>query len=253
MGPIYWDPVHDVSSVVRGTWFYKDSMLPVEPNLANQLEEGYEYIKPWTLTYQDELKSCLEVGPEAELKITHRLWPSEDGSATASRPTTSRSKLSLLATDSTKLEPDQQERKKAIIVAARPENKAAGVLANQALDTEGRPVRLHANSSVIYANARDAQLLKPNQVPSVARGRRPLASIKKGRAIGIPIIRGFDHRAWEKYNPPSKRLQNAAKLREAAEAMQAAKGGNTRRKSCGACMSEEARPRVTDLVLVIHG
>lgn len=28
MGPIYWDPVHDVSSVVRGTWFYKDSMSP---------------------------------------------------------------------------------------------------------------------------------------------------------------------------------------------------------------------------------
>ena len=74
MGPIYWDPVHDVSSVVRGTWFYKDSMLPVDPDLANQLEEGYEYIKPWTLTYQDELKSCLEVGPEAELKITHRLY-----------------------------------------------------------------------------------------------------------------------------------------------------------------------------------
>ena len=31
MGPIYWDPVHDISDVVRGTWFYKDSMLPVEP------------------------------------------------------------------------------------------------------------------------------------------------------------------------------------------------------------------------------
>ena len=170
MGPIYWDPVHDVSSVVRGTWFYKDTMLPVEPDVANQLEEGYEYIKPWTATYQDEIKSCLEVGPEAELKITHKLWASEDG--VDSRPTTSKSRLSLLNTDNAKLEPDQREFKKAIIIAARPENRAAGILATQALDGEGRPVRLHAKSSIIYANARDAQILKPNQLPSVARGRK---------------------------------------------------------------------------------
>ncbi|KAL8796113.1 MAG: hypothetical protein Q9195_001446 [Heterodermia aff. obscurata] len=253
MGPIYWDPVHDVSSVIRGTWFYKDSMYPVEPDLANQLEEGYEYIKPWTLTYQDEVKSCLEVGPDAELKITHRLWPSEDGSSNESRPATSRSRLSLLATDTTKLEPDQRQRKQAIIIAAKPENRAAGVLASQAIDSQGKPVRLHAKSSVIYANARDAQILRPNQLPSVARGRKPLASIKKGRAVGIPVVRGFDQRAWEKYNPPSKRLQNAAKQLESAEAMRTAVGGDTRRSSCGACLSEEARPRVTDLVLVIHG
>lgn len=252
MGPIYWDPVHDVSSVVRGTWFYKDSMLPVEPDLANQLEEGYEYIKPWTATYQDEIKSCLEVGPEAELKVTHRLWPSDDG--LDSRPTTSKSRLSLLTTDNTKLEPDQQERKKAIIMAAKPENRAAGVLANRLLDSEGRPVRLHTKSSVIYANARDAQILKPNQLPSAARNRKPLASIKKGRAIGVPVVRGFDHKAWDKLNPPSKRLQNAARNREVAEAMRAAaSGADKRRKSCNACMSEEAKPRVTDLVLVIHG
>ena len=113
------------------------------------------------------------MGPEAELKITHQLWPPEDG--VDSRPTTSRSKLSLLTTDNTKLEPDQQERKKAIIIAARPENKAAGVLATQVLDHDGRPVRLFAKSSVIYSNARDAQILRPNQLPSVARGRKPLA------------------------------------------------------------------------------
>ena len=253
MGPIYWDPVHDVSSVVRGTWFYKDSMLPVEPDLANQLEEGYEYIKPWTLTYQDEVRSCLEVGPEAELKITYKLWPSEDGFGVDSRPNTSRSRLSLLTTDNSNLEPEQKERKKAIIIAASPENRAAGILANQVLDSEGRPVRLYARSSVIYSNARDAQVLKPNQLPSVARGRKPLASIKKGRAVGIPVVRGFDHRVWEKLNPPSKRLQNAARTRETAEAMRAASGFDKRRKSCGACMSDEVRPQVTDLVLVIHG
>lgn len=226
-------------------------ILKVEPDLANQLEEGYEYIKPWTATYQDEIKSCLDVGPEAELKLTHKLWPSEDG--VDSRPTTSRSRLSLLTTDNTKLEPDQQERKKAIIIAARPENRAAGVLASQVLDSEGRPVRLFAKSSVIYANARDAQILRPNQLPSVARGRKPLATIKKGRSVGIPVVRGFDHKTWEKLNPPSKRLLNAAKARETAEAMRAASGAGQRMKSCGACLSEETRPRVTDLVLVVHG
>lgn len=197
------------------------------------------------------MKSCLEVGPDAELKITHRLWPSEDGNE--SRPATSRSRLSLLATDTSKLEPDQRQRKQAIVLAAKPENRAAGILASQAIDSQGSPVRLHARSSVIYANARDAQILRPNQLPSAARGRKPLASIKKGRAVGIPVVRGYDQRAWEKYNPPSKRLQNAAKLRETAEAMRAAAGGDTRRPSCGACLSEEPRPRVTDLVLVIHG
>ena len=200
------------------------------------------------------MKSCLEVGPDAELKITHKLWPSEAGNSNESRPATSRSRLSLLATDTNKLEPDQRQRKQAIIIAAKPENRAAGILASQSIDSQGSPVRLHARSSVIYANARDAQILRPNQLPSVARGRKPLASIKKGRALGIPVVRGFDQRSWEKYNPPAKRLQNAAKLRETAEAMRAAAaGGDTRRSSCGACLSEETRPRVTDLVLVIHG
>ena len=106
---------------------------------------------------------------------------------------------------------------------------------------------------MIYVNARDAQILRPNQIPSAARARKPLAAIKKGRAVGIPVVRGFDYRAWDKFNPPSKRLQNVAKVRETAEAMRAAESGDTCRKSCAACLSEGAPPRVTDLVLVIHG
>lgn len=253
MGPIYWDPIHDVSTVVRGTWFYKDSMLPVEPNVANQLEEGYEYIKPWTLTYQDELKSCLEVGPEAELKLTHRLWPADTSSDDSSRPTTSRSRMSILKTETSNLGPEDQKRKNAIIIASKPENRAAGVLSTQAVDEGGQPARLHAKSSVIYASARDAQILRPNQIPSVARGRRPLTSIKKGRPVGIPVVRGFDYKSWEKSNPPSKRQQNAAKARAAAEAVRTTGPGGDRRPSCGAWLMETQQPRVTDLVLVIHG
>lgn len=228
-------------------------MLPIEPNLATQLEEGYEYIKPWTSTYQDELKSCLEVGPEAELKLTHRLWPPEISSDDSSRPTTSKSRQSIIKTETSKLEPDEQERKAAILIAAKPENRAAGVLSSQAVDADGQPSRLFAKSSVIYAGARDAQILKPSQVPSVARGRRPLASIKKGRPVGIPVVRGFDHKAWEKLNPPAKRQQNAAKARAAADTNSIGTAGTDRRLSCGGCLSEAERPRVTDLVLVIHG
>lgn len=228
-------------------------MLPVEPNLATRLEEGYEYIKPWTSTYQDELKSCLEVGPEAELKLTHRLWPPEISSDDSSRPTTSKSRQSTIKTETSKLESDEQERKAAILIAAKPENRAAGVLSSQAVDTDGQPARLFAKSSVIYAGARDAQILKPSQVPSVARGRRPLASIKKGRPVGIPVVRGFDLKAWEKLNPPSKRQQNAAKTQATADTNPTATAGADRRVSCGGCFSEAEGPRVTDLVLVIHG
>jgi hypothetical protein len=38
MEPIYWAPVGDIADVVRGTWFYKDTMLPVETPVANMLE-----------------------------------------------------------------------------------------------------------------------------------------------------------------------------------------------------------------------
>ena len=253
MGPIYWDPVHDISDVARGTWFYRDSMLPVEPNVANQIEEGYEYIKPWTATYQDELNSCLEVGPEAELKLTHRLWP-QDTSSSESRPSTSKSRRSISrATDFSKPEPDMNERKAATVAAKNPENRAAGVLSNQPLDAHGKPSRMYPKCSIIYVNARDAQILKPNQIPNAARGRRPLASIKKGRAVGVPIVRGFDYKAWEKLNPLSKRQQNAAAARKAAETFRAAASGRDGMDHCGACLLENDRPRVTDLVLVIHG
>jgi hypothetical protein len=73
MKPIYWSPLHDVSNVVRATWFYKNTMMPVETDLANKLEEGYVYLRPWTQTWQDELNSCVENGADAELKIVHEL------------------------------------------------------------------------------------------------------------------------------------------------------------------------------------
>lgn len=73
--PIYWTPVHDTAPVIRGTWFYKDTMLPVETDVANMLEAGYVDLQVWTETWKDELNSAVEVGAAGEIKILHKLWP----------------------------------------------------------------------------------------------------------------------------------------------------------------------------------
>ena len=238
MGPIYWDPVHDISSVVRGTWFYKVSMCPVESDVANQIEAGYEYIKPWTPTYQDELDSCIDIGPEAEIKVAYKLWSSEDSQSTESRPNTAKSR------QSEPLDSDEKARKQALKVAGLAPNKAAGILAG--FETHAR---LYAKSSIVYANSRDAQILTPSQLPSAARGRKPLANIRKGRAVGIPVVRGFDVQAWEKLYPPAKKLakvpQNEDVLRTIASTATQA--------PCIACQDAGKQPKPTDLILVIHG
>ncbi|KAL8897685.1 MAG: hypothetical protein Q9192_002459 [Flavoplaca navasiana] len=255
MGPIYWDPIHDISSVTRGTWFYKETLLPVPPDVANQLEEGYEYMKPWTQTYVDEVNSCLEIGPEAETKVVHRLWPDVETPKDDSRPGTSKSKTSLLAKPKGKLDQDESIRKEAIKQAGKPENSAAGTIEESVDSIEKR----YAKCSVIYANAKDAQILRPNQLPSHARGRKPLGPIRKGRVIGDAVVRGFDYKLWEKLHPPPKKQGTAAEPahdnNETAKltASRAASVSQDRRKSCIACMSADERSIPTDLVLVIHG
>ncbi len=247
MGPIYWDPVHDISSVVRGTWFYKETMWPVEAELANRIEEGYEYIKPWTPSYVDELNSCQEIGAEAELKVVHEIWPADEPAQNSSRPPTGKGKKSLLDTTTSMLNPEEQERKHAIVVARNPENRAAGVL-----DGFDDANRLFAKSSIIYANGRDAQILQPSQLPSVARGRRPLAKIRKGQPVGIPVVRGFDYKAWEKIYPPKKGA--STRKPDTFEAARTAAGLTAERpETCSACLLAGEKPRPTDLVFMIHG
>lgn len=89
MEPIYWSPVNDIAEVIRGTWFYKDTMLPVEVEVANMLEAGYIDLQPWTQTWTDELNSAVEVGALGEMKILHKLWPDKPPKP-ESRPSTSR-------------------------------------------------------------------------------------------------------------------------------------------------------------------
>ncbi|MCJ1403558.1 hypothetical protein MMC11_006781 [Xylographa trunciseda] len=251
MKPIYWSPVHDVSAVVRGTWFYKETMRPVDANIANRLEEGYEYMRPWTHTYKDELKSCLEVGAEAELKVVHKLWPSEEPSDTVSRPGTSKNRKTVHMFDPVPLTPEEKARKEAAERASRSENRAVGDLMTDGNGEDA--IRFHTKSSVIYANGRDAQILKPSQLPSLARGRRPLGPILKGRIIGLPVVRGFDQKVWDKLYP-QKKSSTAKKAHAGAIASQSgAAATTTQRDACPACLAGEQRSKVTDLVLVIHG
>ncbi|KAL8707636.1 MAG: hypothetical protein Q9220_007374 [cf. Caloplaca sp. 1 TL-2023] len=255
MSPIYWDPVHDISSVIRGTWFYKESMLPVPSDVANQLEEGYEYMKPWTTTYVDELDSCLEVGAEAETKIVYRLWPESEAATNESRPGTAKSKGAGASSASMGLIVDEKARKAAVEQASKPENRAAGSLEEFKDSIEKK----YARYSVIYANAKDAQILRPGLLPSAAKGRKPLGPIRKGRTIGVPVVRGFDYKTWEKLHPSSKKRGAAAeKSKDSFEIVKPARSRapsitQDRRISCVACMPADERSRPTDLVLVIHG
>ncbi len=235
MGPIYWDPVHDESSVVRGTWFYKDTMWPVESDLANQIEEGYEYMKPWAPAYVDELNSCVDIGPEAELKICHRIWPSEVLKAQQGRSDTGKGKY---------LEPEAKQLQEARVVAGMTENKA-----ERTLGVSEPTGRLYARSSMIYVNDREAQILSTSQLPSAKAGRKVLSNIRKGRAVGIPVVRGFDTKAWEKLHPlPTGPVTIAPTSKPGTDK------SLKRRKSCLACeegSGDKSMP--TDLVLVIHG
>ncbi|KAJ5488805.1 hypothetical protein N7539_003695 [Penicillium diatomitis] len=236
MKPIYWSPLHDVSSVVRATWFYKNTMMPVETDLANKLEEGYVYLRPWTQTWQDELNSCVENGAEAEMKVVHHLWPKADPTS-ASRPGTAQ-----------ELNPASSERD----VNHRPEelqfdlNRAAGDVANRA-----EAVKPYLTSSAIYVDARNAQILRPSLLPSVARGRRPLSAIRKERQIGIPVVRGFSRKRWDQLHPSKASPVDVRHYIRKTQGQATAPAPGV--PVCYACRMEEMRPTPSDLVFVVHG
>ncbi|KAL4932920.1 DDHD family phospholipase [Aspergillus undulatus] len=226
MKPIYWSPLHDISNVLRATWFYKNTMLPVETELANKLEEGYAYLKPWTETWQDELNSCVENGADAEMKIVHRLWPRED-------------EVHLGAAADAEAEAGE-------VGANYADNWASG-----GSPAHAAAVKPYMTSSVIFADGKNAQILRPSLLPSVSRGRRPLSLIRKGRQIGIPVIRGFSRRAWEHLHPSKPSPVDVRNYLRGThdKTMRPGRSGEI----CYACAMEESRPTPTDLIFVIHG
>ncbi|KAJ5587152.1 uncharacterized protein N7459_002917 [Penicillium hispanicum] len=235
MKPIYWNPLHDISAVVRATWFYKNTMLPVETALANRLEEGYTYLKPWTETWQDELNSCVENGADAEIKIVHELWPRKSDPGSANPPSTSQgveSSTSMLeeARDSPNFD----------------QSRAAGGTA-----AHSETIKPYLTSSVIYVDARNAQILRPSLLPSVSRNRRPLSSIRKGRQIGIPVVRGFSRKLWDHIHPSKPNAVDVRHYIRKTQSRDIAPAPGE--QICYACKMEELRPTPSDLVLVVHG
>lgn len=260
MEPIYWSPLSDIAQIVRGSWFYQDTMMPVEVEIANMLEAGYLELRPWTQTWIDELNSAVEVGAYGEMKILHKLWPDRPPKP-SSRPSTSQQMQSTGLVQSTmpQEEEDPEQERKDIVENVcdlidistgpdGPDNKAAGDLE---YSVDGRK-HSYLKAGVIYANDKEAYILKPALQPSDYYGRRPLANyIRKGRPIGICVVRGFDQEKWDKLHPG----KNSPKAQAAHAGVSTAQAGapSNRRQKFDADLALSERPKVTDLVLVIHG
>jgi hypothetical protein len=261
MEPIYWSPLSDVAEIVRGTWFYKESMMPVEVDVANMLEAGYIELQPWTQTWKDELNSAVDVGAYGEMKILHKLWPDKPSRPDESRPSTSQQMQTMGLVQSTMPQQDEdpeQERRDVVENVCDlidistgpngPDNKAVGDLEYGANGQK----HLYLKAGVIYATEKEAYILKPALQPSEYYGRRPLANyIRKGRPIGIPVVRGFDQAKWDKLHP----TKNTPKAQAAREGVSTSHAGAPpyRRQKFDPDLAQSERPKVTDLVLVIHG
>jgi len=82
--------------VIRATWMYDEVCLflhlrtpewmlifvlckhrPVPLVLSKQLEELYKLVKPWQSSYQLELSTAIELGPEAHAKLKQRIDESQ--------------------------------------------------------------------------------------------------------------------------------------------------------------------------------
>ncbi|OAA58839.1 DDHD domain protein [Cordyceps fumosorosea ARSEF 2679] len=109
------------------------------------------------------------------------------------------------------------------------------------------PNRPFASYQVIYKDRKTAFLLKPTLAPSSYHGRRPIAKILRGLTVGLPVVRGFDRRSWNRHHNPQK----TAVVAEEAPAVDAQDEEVT--TDCLACTAEKDRGQITDLVLVAHG
>lgn len=261
MQPIYWSPVNDNAVVMRGTWFYRwgdtccmldikeramltlsrDTMLPLPPDVANQLEAGYRELQPWTETWNDELKCAVEVGPLGEEKVSHQLWSGTLPRSTKVAP----------------IDPTRGPHLNTYCAARCFQGEAAslGILNPHPLhitkdeDSSSAAPRAFANYHVIYRNARLAFLLKPSLKPSGYYGRRPVAKIMKGSTVGVPVVRGFDETAWDKYHHGVRPTERQPGLTQS----QLEAGDVEHSHQCLACELERETPPISDLVLVIHG
>ncbi|KAI6086578.1 DDHD domain-containing protein [Hypoxylon rubiginosum] len=237
MKPIYWSPVNDIATVLRATWFYRDDMRPLDPTVANQLEAGYQELKPHTETWNDELRCAVEVGPLGEEKVSHPLWPKA--------PNKSSKK-----TDEP-MEPAISSNPFCAARCFRGEAAAEGSLIPTPNEDNSMPLSTHKKFEqyhVIYKDEKTAYLLKPSLKPSAYYGRRPVAKIMRGFTVGIPVVRGFDYEAWKSKHEKKQGQQHQQPVSTGGIPRQSAG-----RDVCSACRADQERAHVTDLVLVVHG
>jgi len=255
MAPIYWSPLHDVSSVVRGSWFYKDTMLPVEAEVANRLEMGWEEVRAWTEEWEMELSSAVEVGREGEEKVRWQLWDTSSISVPSSRPGSS----------------DGMESQ--MLDSPAPASKTTRGTSNP----NDPPSRMKPNEWdwVLFADGRDAYICR-NSMLSFGQ-KRPLANIRRGKTVGTHVVRGFSEAEWLKLHPPRRKPQTAPtparnrnpyvekknvtsnSRRTPAVNSEFRAGGDVggfvqhQEEGLGLGENDEQRGKVTDLFLVIHG
>ncbi|QSZ35928.1 hypothetical protein DSL72_007050 [Monilinia vaccinii-corymbosi] len=235
--PIYWSPLNDQYPCIYGTWFYKDTMCPVEPAVANQLEKGYRTNECWSKTWDDQLNSAIDVGPEGEEKIVHRLWPNEKDCKTSTFDASEH----IFSTDP--------------YCAARcfcGEAAAEGkVEESDAKPTAATSInKKYPNSQVIYKNCEEAFILKPSLCPSAYYGRRPLTKIKNGVCVGIAVVRGFNRKAWNKLYPSKK---STTITKPPGKTAKHSNSCSNTLDACPACKIQDEPEKVTDLCLVVHG
>jgi len=214
-------------------------MLPVDPKVANQLEAGYRELRPYTETWQDELRCAIDVGPLGEEKVSHPLWPADGQEST-------RDEYGL--TDAA-ISTDPFCAARCFRGEAAVEGSTEALhIARATTAPNSTTHRSFANYHVIYKDDKTAFLLKPSLRPSAYYGRRPVAKIMKGVVLGIPVVRGFDRSAWERLHEHSAPAKSSAPASAASQSRE-----STGQGVCPACKAERERGQVTDLVLVAHG
>lgn len=201
--------------------------------MANQLEAGYQELKPWTETWLEELQCALEVGAAGEEKVSHQLWPKYH------RP--------LNGPNTKDYEPIISSDLFCASRCFQGDAAAHGSIRSLNLDKQ-LPNRPFANYQVVYKDKKTAFLLKPNLAPSAYHGKRPVAKILRGFTVGLAVVRGFDRCAWNRHHGPKTATVSAEEVTPVdsqAEDMSTV--------YCPACTAEKDRGQITDLVLVAHG
>lgn len=245
MRPIYWSPVNDIAVVQRATWFYRDTMLPLEAVVANQLESLYRELRPWTETWADELRCALDVGAVGEEKVSQPLWPRPPSRGGAKTRGGVKLPGPLVSSE--------------MFCASRCLQGAAaveGILGSPEEDLAAALDAAHRNFSnyqVVFQDGQTAFLLKPSLKPSAYYGRRPIAKIRKGTTVGIPVVRGFDRNRWAQSH--ERQQKSDVPVQEGQQDPEAAAGqaSQASQASCPGCEAEMMNSQVTDLVLVAHG